>query len=99
MTKKYPIYMIDFLCQIEILLLNMLKLFKIPGFSRIPGKVATLLFNINHINLAHVGEFPPQQHANKKATTSSHSHGYYSHFVVSHLGGSVGMSLVKYMLK
>ena len=26
--------MIDFLCQIEILLLNMLKLFKIPGFSR-----------------------------------------------------------------
>ena len=44
--------MIDFLCQIEILLLKMLKLLKtpgffslnyqIPGFSRFPGKVPTL---------------------------------------------------------
>ena len=42
MTKKI-IYMIDFLCQIESLLLKMLKLFKIPGFSRFPGKVATLV--------------------------------------------------------
>ena len=48
--------MINFLCQNEILLLNMLKLFKtqgfsvcfslncrILGFSRFPGKVANLL--------------------------------------------------------
>ena len=34
--------MIDFLCQIKILLLNILKMFKIPYFSRFQGKVATL---------------------------------------------------------
>ena len=40
MTKK--IYLNDrFLCQIEILLLNMLKLFKVLRFSRFQGKVAT----------------------------------------------------------
>ena len=33
--KKNLISMIDFLCQIEILLLNMLKLFKVPGFFQI----------------------------------------------------------------
>ena len=39
MTKK-NIFMIYFLCQIEILLQNMLKMFKIPGISsffQIPG--------------------------------------------------------------
>ena len=40
MMTKNIIYKIDFLCQIEILLLNMLKLLKIPGFSRFQGKVA-----------------------------------------------------------
>ena len=44
-TKK-NIYTIDLLCQIEILLLNMQKLFKIPGFfslnCQIPGFLATL---------------------------------------------------------
>ena len=42
--------MIDFLCQIEILLLNMLKFLRIPGFS---GKVATLFYTIkiNHLKL------------------------------------------------
>ena len=43
--------MIDFLCQNEILVLKMLKLLKITGFSRLilpklsnfPGNVATLL--------------------------------------------------------
>ena len=44
-------FMIDFLCHIKILLLNMWKLikilgffliFQIPGFSRIPGLVVTL---------------------------------------------------------
>ena len=33
MTKNLN-YMIDFLCQIKILQLKMLKLLKIPGFSR-----------------------------------------------------------------
>ena len=54
MTKK-KIYLIDFLCQTEILLLKIFKLFKIPGISmfkkklkfqillRVPGKVATLM--------------------------------------------------------
>ena len=32
MLTKQIIYMTDFLCQIEILLLNMLKLLKIRGF-------------------------------------------------------------------
>ena len=51
MAKNFN-YMIDFLCQIKILQLKMLKLLKIPGVSRFfskflkfqvfPGKVATL---------------------------------------------------------
>ena len=53
--QKILIYMMDLLCQIEILLLNMLKLFKIlgftsfffkisqiPGFFRFPGFLAAL---------------------------------------------------------
>ena len=32
-NKKNLIYMIDFLCQIKILLQSMLKMFEIPGFS------------------------------------------------------------------
>ena len=50
MTEKI-IFIIDFLSQIETLLLNMIKLLKIPGFfslnyliqgfSMFPGKVAT----------------------------------------------------------
>ena len=55
MTTKKNIYSIEVLCQIKILVLNILKLFKIPGFSmfkknlklliflRVPGKVATLM--------------------------------------------------------
>ena len=61
MTTKNFIYMIDYLCQIEFLLMNILTLLKIPGFlfkiqgfsrlkksqtpgfSRFPGKVATLM--------------------------------------------------------
>ena len=60
MPKNF-IYMIDYLCQIEFLLMNILTLLKIPGFlfktpgffifkksqvpgfSRFPGKVATLM--------------------------------------------------------
>ena len=55
--KKMFIYLINFLCQIEILLLNILKLFKISGFCmfkknlklqiflRVPGKVvAAMIF-------------------------------------------------------
>ena len=38
MKKKNYIYMIDFLCQIEILVLKMLKLLKIPSvITKIPG--------------------------------------------------------------
>ena len=36
--KKNLIYMIDYMCQIEILVLNMLNLLKIPGFSRFFSK-------------------------------------------------------------
>ena len=37
--EKKIIYMIGFLCQVEVLLLNMLKF---PGFFRFTDKVATL---------------------------------------------------------
>ena len=55
MTTKKNIYLIDFLSKIEILPLNKFKLLKISGFSisnknlkrqifsRVPGKVVTLM--------------------------------------------------------
>ena len=42
--------MTDFSYQIEILLLNILKLLKIPGFSMFPNKVATMYFKITAMN-------------------------------------------------
>ena len=55
MTTKKIVYLIDFFCQIEMLLLNLFKFFEIPGFFmfkkhlklqiflRVPGKLATLM--------------------------------------------------------
>ena len=42
--KKKLLYDRFLLFQIDILLLNILKLLNIPGSSSFPGKVATLLF-------------------------------------------------------
>ena len=41
--------MIDFMCQIETLLLNMLKLLKISGFSSFLLKVSVIFFLISQI--------------------------------------------------
>ena len=40
--------MIDYLCRIKILLLNMLKLLKTPGFSRLSGNPA-LSYNFEYV--------------------------------------------------
>ena len=55
LTKKSYLYDI-FLCQIEILLLNMLKLFKIPGFffsklsnSRLSGPVYNIELMVEYL--------------------------------------------------
>ena len=47
---KNPTYMIDFLCQIKILQLKMLKLLKIPGFLiKIPKFFQVFFFLISQI--------------------------------------------------
>ena len=49
MMTKIFIYTIDFSCQIKILLLNLLKLFKIPGFLVIFLQNSSFFFLISQI--------------------------------------------------
>ena len=47
--KNNIIYMLDFLCKIEILLLNILKLIKISGFFQVFVQNSSLFFQISQV--------------------------------------------------